>query len=247
MDIRKNPDVILDLRPNWTWALPQVSAWFGNSLPLAKNKEGLISPSMTMEVLKEELEKGAIVLGSTVISMTTWKELWNQLITSPRGDLLQGGTQTRTPAVRWNAGVPLILSFFKEHRGLGYDSWDWTDPMMAHWMDPDLYKALTTTYPQWSLSELVVFRDQGLVIKSGMKTGTTRDPRTAPNLTGVDDPHFNRLPRLLKLLLCQCWCYHPNHRHHLMVTSTSQKDQMPPPLVQDQVVAGDVTTTSPWS
>ena len=235
-DIYKNPDVILNLSTNWTWALPQLSGWFAYNVPLARNDQGLISPSLSLVRIKELLDHRALVLGSNPITIPHWKELWNQLITSPRGEILQGGVQTRTPALRWNAGVPLVLSFFKEHRGVGYDSWDWSDPLMAMWMDPDLWKALTTPHPTWSREDLVVFRDQGLMIKSGVKQGSVRDPKTAPNLTGVEDPEFNRLPRLLKLLLCQCWCYHPQHRHNLMVLDTHNRDHIPEPLVVDQVV-----------
>ena len=215
--------------------MPQISSWFSESLTLAKNDRGYISPSLSLQHIKHQLDRGAIVLGSTTIDVPTWREIWNQLITSPRGGLIQGVPQTRTPALRWNAGVPIILSFFKEHRNLGYESWDWTDPSMTHWMDQDLWKALTTPHPQWSREELVVFRDQGLIIKSGVKTGQTRDPKSTPNLTGIENQEFNRLPRLTKLMLCQSWCYHSHHRHQFMILDTQLKDQVPPPLVLDEV------------
>ena len=234
-DIRKNPDVILDLHNNWTWALPQLSSWFSEDIKLIKNENGLISPSQSLKSIKESLDQGAVVLGSTTISTSVWRDLWNYLITSPRGDLLKGGTQTKSPALRWNAGVPIILSFFKEHRNLGYESWDWTDPSMIHWMDQDLWTALSQPSRFWSREELVEFRDQGLVIKSGVKTGQTRDPKSTPNLTGIHNQEFNRLPRLLKLMLCQCWCYHPHHRHQFMILDVGYHDLIPTPLVDDEV------------
>jgi hypothetical protein len=186
-----------------------------------------------------------------MLSLGSVKAVIKWLTTSPRGDLLTGMTQTRDQGVRWSAPVPLVLSAFKEFRGVGYSSWDWTDTNMTTLVDKDIteWSGYFGTPQPWSLEDLIQFRVGALEVKSGKYQGTVRKPESTSQVYGVTDPDFKKLPRLMKLALTQLWCFHPRVRTELMITDHMNLDSHPQPLVDGEVLqvkSSKPTEPSPW-
>lgn len=235
---------------NEYWILPQIAAGIGSSWPLVKDGE-LYSPTQTIKRWASLANSGELELDGVCVSLGSVRAIIKWLTTSPRGDILTGMTQTRDQGVRWSAPVPLVLSFFKEFRGVKYSSWNWTDPNMAQLVDKDMYEwSQFFGVPQpWDQEQLLQFRVNALEVKSGKHQGTVRKPESTSQVYGVTDPEFKRLPRLMKLSLCQLWCFHPTVRTNLMITDHMDLDNHPQPLVDSEVLhkpSTKPTEPSPW-
>lgn len=237
---------------NEYWILPQLMAHIGSVWPLVKVGEKY-SPTETIKAWATLANKGGLEVEGTMLTLGSVRAIVKWLTTSPRGDILTGMTQTKDQGVRWSAPVPLVLSAFKEFRGVGYNSWDWTDPNMSVLVDKDILEWSSHFYqPQpWSVDDLLQFRVGALEVKSGKQQGTVRKPESTSQVYGVTDPGFKRLPRLMKLSLVQLWCFHPRVRTNLMITNHMDLDSHPQPLVEDEVFQAKGTqptlsATSPW-
>jgi len=222
---------------NEYWVLPQLMAHIGSHWPLVKAGE-FYSPSQTIKRWAEMSQTGELHLDGALLNLGSVKALVQWLCTSPRGGILTGMTQTKDQGVRWSAPVPLVLSAFKEFRGVGYKLWDWSDPGMKHLVDQDmwLYSQHFGVEVCWSPDELLAFREGSLEVKSGKYQGTARKPESTSQVYGVTDPTFRSLPRLMKLSLCQLWCFHPRVRTNLMITNHMDLDGHPSPLVEGEVL-----------
>lgn len=222
---------------NEHWILPQLMAHIGTHWPLVRADERY-SATQTIKRWVELSNSGELTLDGVTLNLGSVKAIVQWLNTSPRGSILTGMTQTSTGGVRYSAPVPLILSAFKEFRGVGYKLWDWSDPGMKHLVDHDIFlysQHFGVTVP-WSFDELLVFREGSLEVKSGKYQGTTRKPESTSQVYGVADPAFRDLPRLMKLSLCQLWCFHPRVRTNLMITNHMDLDTHPSPLVEGEVL-----------
>jgi hypothetical protein len=228
---------------NYTWVLPQCVAALADKVVLVK-VGGTYSFTQT-------LLRFVTALRDDGGDVRWWKGLWNYLTISPRGEILGSSKQTGE-AVRWSAPVPLILSAFKEFRGVGYEAWDWTDPGVTHWLDKDLLDLVQFRGSEvaWTAEELVGFRNSSSTVKSGRRAGAVKNPAQITALTGLTDQGFKSLPRLAKLLLTQTWCYHPSVRTDLMILDLHNYDLTPPPLVSSEVLHQPQINTnnpSPWN
>lgn len=233
---------------NSHWILPQLCAQIGAHWPLVR-VDGTISPTQTIRRWSAMSQEGSLTLDGTVVTHPGLKKLVSWLNTSPRGDILTGLTQTKDPGVRWSAPVPIVLSMFKEMRGVGYDLWNWRDPNIQHLVDRDIWDWSGHFYVDhpWSPDQLLSFRVKALEVKTGRLQGTVRKPESTAQVYGVTDPDFKKLPRLMKLALCQLWCFHPRVRTNLMITNHMDLDNHPPPLVDSEVVHKPTNTEpSPW-
>lgn len=236
---------------NEHWILPQLMAHIGNTWPLVRVGE-LYSPTQTIRRWAELSQTGELDLDGALLNLGSVKALVKWLCTSPRGDILTGMTQTKDQGVRYSAPVPLILSAFKEFRGVGYNSWNWSDSSMTHLVDRDLVDwSQHFRVPQpWTVNELRSFREGSLEVKSGTRQGTIRKPESTSQVYGVTDPQFKALPRLMKLALTQLWCFHPRVRTNLMITNHMDLDSHPQPLVEGEVLEVKSTVKaslpSPW-
>jgi hypothetical protein len=236
---------------NEHWILPQLMAHIGSNWPIVREGE-LFSPTQTIKRWAELSSAGELELDGALLNLGSVKALVKWLCTSPRGDILTGMTQTKDQGVRWSAPVPLILSAFKEFRGVGYNSWNWSDPSMTHLVDRDLqsWSQHFGVEQPWGPDELISFREGSLEVKSGARQGTARKPESTSQVYGVTDPTFKALPRLMKLALTQLWCFHPRVRTNLMITNHMDLDSHPEPLVAAEVLEVKPTTkpdqSSPW-
>lgn len=235
---------------NEHWVLPQLMAHIGTNWPLVR-EEGVVLATPTIKKWAVLAKDGELALDGAQLSLAGLKALVTWITTSPRGDILTGMTQTKDHGVRWSAPVPLLLSAFKEFRGVGYSSWNWKDPNMGQLVDKDIleWSEYFGTPQPWSLEELLTFRVSALEVKSGKYQGTVRKPESTSQVYGVTDPDFKRLPRLMKLALTQLWCFHPRVRTDLMITDHTNLDNHPQPLVDGEVLQAKSvkpTEPSPW-
>jgi len=237
--------------PNQTWVLPQIAAYVGSHWPLVRNVHEQVSPTLTLKGWKEVVGRGELTLGGDPLSLQGVTNLIKWINLSPRGEVLGSGLkQTSREGIRWSAPVPLMLSFWKEFRGVAYSSWDWKDPQMMWFVDRDVLEWVNWTGEVvWSDVDLLQFRVGALEVKTGKQQGKARKPESCSQVYGVADPEFKTLPRLMKLALTQLWCFHPSLRHHLMITDRTNLDVHPPPLVDSEVFDKPVETiksSSPW-
>lgn len=234
---------------NSGWILPQTVCAIGNYWPIVKGDDGLFSFTLTLRGWKELISRGELDLEGTPITLDGATRLLAWLNAAPRGELLGTMRQTKGEGVRWSAPVPIILSAFKQYRGVGYSAWNWTDPGRRFLLDHDILEWSNHfgVDVEWTNEELVEFRTTALAVKSGVKQGTVRTPESCATVFGVTDPQFKALPRLMKLSLTQLWCFHPRVRTDLMITDHVHLDSMPPPLVSGEVFQEPTATELPIS
>jgi hypothetical protein len=223
---------------NASWVLPQVLAAIGNYWPIVRGTNGLYSFTETLRTWKDLMSRGELDLDGSPISQEGCTKLLNWLCVSPRGTLLGTLKQTSGEGVRYSAPVPLILSSWKQYRDVKYNSWDWSDPAKRFFLDSDIleWSDYFGVEQGWGPDELLQFRVKALEVKSGTKVGTVRKPESCSSVFGVTDPEFKTLPRLMKLSLCQLWCFHPGLRTDLMITDHMNLDHHPEPLVDGEVL-----------
>lgn len=228
---------------NEHWVLPQVVAQIGANWPLVRDG-GTITPTLTLKGWIALAKAGDLTLDGSMVTTVGLKNLIAWLNTTPRGDIL-GAMKQGGDGVRWSAPVPIILSAFKEFRGVQYSHWDWSDPNMKELVDRDIWEWSRHFHNQttWTVEELIKFRVNALEVKSGRQQGTHRKPESCSQVYGVQDPEFKELPRLMKLSLVQLWCFHPRVRTDLMITNHMDLDRHPPPLVDSDILTNPTNNT----
>jgi hypothetical protein len=238
-DVNKSSLAELKWHGNAGWILPQLLALLGSKLPLAK-VAGKYSATASLRATRDAIAEGQFTFSTGLpISMQQILGMFNVLNCSVRGDILATGwKQSSGDGMRYNASVPLILSAFKEYRNIGYSEWDWSDPNMKHLVDGSILDMAPYFSVGCSISkdDLLEFREVGRVIRSGSKMGTKRAIKSCTTLTGITDPDFNDLPRLLRLLLCQVWVYSPECRHKFAITNLMDLDTPAPLLVETDLI-----------
>ena len=225
---------------NAGWMLPQLTTLLGSKLPLVR-VDGLYSVSATLKSLQTSLGTGGFTFSNGLeISMPTMLGMLNVLNHSPRGEIFpKAWKQSSGEGMRYSSSVPLILSAFKECRDIGYSEWDWTDKNMQFLVDKDtleLSKVFGTFVNPFTHEELLDIREIGRTTKSGARLGSKKAYTITTVLTGIQHPKWNELPRLLKLMLCQVWVYHPTVRHRFSITDPLSLDTPATPLVSTDML-----------
>ena len=237
---------------NQHWVLPQVLANIGSTWPLVRDSSGLVSFKQTIAGWGNVSDRGELLLDGVPISKRGISNLLKWLNTTPRGEVLGSGVkQTSKDWVRYSAGVPLVLSAFKEYRDVGYSSWDWSDPLKTYLVDHDIcdWSEHFGVEQHWGADELSYFRECSLTVKTGKNQGTVRKPVSTTQVYGITDPAFKALPRLMKLNMCQLWCFHPSVMHRFTITHHMNLDGVQIPLVDGEVLEDpkvSAATTSMW-
>ena len=159
-----------------------------------------------------------------------------------RGDYL--GTQYKEPDSYYCALVPLILSGFLKYHKVAYTSWN--REYLELIVEPGLYEAITCTIPaDLTTEELLGIREAGMVIRTGIKAGTSRSPVSTYKLWGVTDSMIGKLPWLAQVMLTQIWCAHPSNCNKYMILDPSNWDVAPAALISTQVLVQDTTPVLP--
>lgn len=241
---------------NADWILPQLMAAVGNYWPIARGDHGLYSFTETLRLWKTKVFEGGLDLDGSVLTLEDVQCVMKYLTLAPRGEVLGSIRQTSVDGLRYSAPVPLILSSWKQYRGVQYSSWDWSDPNRRFFLDSDILE-WSNHFGEpvgWGVDELLQFRVTALEVKSGSKQGTVRKPESCSSVFGVTDKDFKALPRLMKLSLTQLWCFHPSLRTDLMITDHMDLDSHPEPLVDGEIITskskaaatGQTNSDSPW-
>lgn len=227
------------LKDNHSWVLPQVLAFFNHNVRLCRTGE-LISASATLRALHADLLESRVKFPSgRVVSNRELTSLFQFANYSPRGQIVSGN-QILGSNQRYAASVPLLLSSFKEYRNVSYMSWDYTDPAILQLLDKDNQEVIQYIGQDFPDLDFLEIRELGRTIKSGTREGRQTPYTSCTSVNGIKDPDFKKLPRLVKLMLCQLWVYHPTTRHPLAWTNLQDLDQPAPPLVGAEVF--DVST-----
>lgn len=238
-DLDKQSLIDTKWHANANWILPQLLALLGSKLPLAK-VDGKYSASASLRAIRDATVEGQVTFSTGLpISMQQLLGMFNVLNSKTRGDIYPSTMKQSTgEGMRYSTAVPLILSAFKEYRDIGYSDWDWSDPNMKHLVDGSILDMSPYFSVGCSISkdDLLEFREVGRVIRSGSKMGTKRAIKSCTTLTGITDPDFNDLPRLLRLLLCQVWVYSPECRHKFAITNLMDLDTPAPLLVETDLI-----------
>lgn len=184
-----------------------------NKIKLVRNENGLISTTLTLAALRQEVELGQFRFDDgTQIDTQTFGSILGFLRFSPRGQIISGKTQTEETMRRWGANVPLFWSAFKQLRSVKYSEWDLTDEKLEIVLDKynldwlSYYKAEF----EWDDEELVNLSQQ-MRTNIGGKTPGKLHPIKSYEHKRTEDPVFNKLPVHVKLNLCDQWLFNKEY------------------------------------
>jgi len=214
----------LALSSQSSWLLDQLLHHFGQwSLVW---KDSLVDCQATAKLnLGSEFQRGCWILACRL----------------PRSKLVPN--QIKQP--EFSSFVPLILAGIKRYQGVPYSSWS-RDGLEAV-MPQDLLDAALTSWPKIEFEELLRLRHEGLLIRSGPKSGQLRDPKSSWKLYGLQDSPFSELPRLTQVQMTQIWLCHPELRHCDMICDPVNWDQYPEPIIHVEPIAKWTSLTKlPW-
>ena len=168
-----------------------------------------------------------------------WQQgLWQLACRLPRSALMR--KQIARP--QHSALVPLILAGIKQYQSIPYS--EWRRENLGDIMLGDLAHALDSPWPDFTREEVLEWRTQGLVYKTGKKQGQSRRPESAWGLYGVQDLPIGELPHLQQVMVAQIWCAHPTIRHSNMILHTANWDEMPEPLISQEPAKW---SSQPWN
>lgn len=207
------------------YTMPEVIRWIARSY----------SEQWLREVLTAEGQIDGLKAVRSIFDFSQdWdKGLYYFLMLDARSSYLK--TQYKGDARNYCSLVPLILYAFKLLHSVPYSKWD---KSTLHWVvNQSLCSAMLCEVPEVTREELLEIREMGLVFKTGQKVGTTRNPATTYRLTGINSTKIGGLPELAQTMLAQIWCAHPTNRTKFMVLSPENWDNIPAPLVSEQLFA----------
>lgn len=243
-----------------SWYLPQLMALIGSSFHVKRREDGKFSFKETIASLGGQCEEGTLrYQDGTKISKEALKGLLGFLAHYPRSEILPSGlTQCSELGSRWAAGVPLILSAFKEFRGIGYNDWAWDEEdKYIKWMvgidfvmkpaekvsglrGVSLLDLIRESWvPPWSNEELCQLTEAARPWKTGQKAGQLRNynQMTSFSATGLD-LEFDKLGTVgwFKPMLCQTWVFQPHIISKYAINNTKDLDIQVPSIRGDLVL-----------
>jgi len=196
-----------------SWLLPQLVAQFG-SWTLVKT-DGVID---VLATLKCNCEHNSA-------NTAYWK-----LTRIPRTCLMPKQIAQAEYAVL----TPLILAGFKRMQGVNYEQWRGL-PKLEYMVEPRLLEAVTVDCPDLGSERLLEIRTQGLTTRSGKSAGQLKAAETTWSLNGISDTELGHLPKLTQSIMTQIWLAHPSHRSNLMILDPQNWDNLPEPLIVNNV------------
>lgn len=213
------------------WVFPQMQAFLVESLKLPSTEE--ISCSEVYNVAWTNPKLLAIV------------EIFK---ISNRGPLL--GTMTSEECRDYNKLVPLVFSAYKKYAGINYNRWSREDCWKL--VETKLADAITTEIvgDEFTVEEILAARDNALLVKSGDKAGSKRNPMSTYMLYPSNESFLYGMNTLLQHIVCQTWCAHPSNRSKYAILDTGNWDnQNIKPLISTEVLRPTTRVeddSSPW-
>lgn len=182
----------------------------------------------------------AAALYRQIFTDDTMMGLYEFLMTDARSVFLD--KQYTAPGRSYCALVPLIMYAFKAHKNVPYEHWN--KRQVEGITSPRLYTAMTyRSETLFGKDDILAARAEGLLVKTGIKQGTSRNPVHTFKLYGASA--FKGMPELQQVMLAQIWCAHPDNRTKFMVLDPFNWDRIPPPLVQSEKIFTTDTFNSP--
>jgi hypothetical protein len=209
------------LKPVLVALMPQVMVWL-------QHKHVILAEVCTAEGQID----GRKMLNHIFDFSSEWdRGLYQFLMLDARSAYLS--TQYKGESKPYCALVPLIPYAFKLYRSTPYSKWD---KATLKWVvNSSLCDAMTLEPKEFTRQDLLVARDRGLTIMSGEKEGSKRNPMTTHRLWSTKDTVLEGLPELAQVMLAQIWCAHPSNRTNGMVLDPYNWDQMPTPLITEDI------------
>lgn len=213
-----------------SWVYPQVLAHIGKWTP----QRNLSGEYLSKETVKHNCRD-------------SWSRGLYWFVMSDQRALVKQYTQTEYCCL-----VPLILAAFKKFQDVPYQSWSREGLEWA--VSPKLLEAMLTTPPEYTLEELLEFRVKGLTQGVNSRDpGRHKSAISTYNLYGLPKEMpdgrvgLASLPVLVRMMLCQTWCCHPQNRNPYMILDPVNWDLVPDPLIETEVVGNqDPDTLTPW-
>jgi hypothetical protein len=146
--------------------------------------------------------------------------------------------QTKSPD--YATLTPLILMGQKRMAGVNYESWR-TAKDLSWMLEPRLYEAVMIYHEVLQSccglgsDRLIEIRNQGLLARTGKTAGSMKPAKSTWSLTGIQDTELGSLPKLTQTILTQCWLAHPESRTPYMILDLENWDNMPQPLVTNDI------------
>ena len=200
-----------------TWMLPQILQHFGTwqAVPLQNQ---MLDPRATA---KQNIT-------------TDWDlGLWRVCTQLKRGAIVP--QQSSEQGRHYSQLVPLILAGMKRYKNIPYRRWNVDG--LATLVHKELVEVMVYEGDCLILGseELLAIREQGLTFRSGPKAGEVNKATSQWKLHGLAKTPFLGAPTLLSTVMCQIWVAHPSLRTDLMILDPKNWDQMPKPLVTEEV------------
>lgn len=201
------------------WLLPQLLAQIG-SWTLVRDASGKLDPLQTLKQNCVDPQQ---------------RGYW-QLTRAKRSLLVKN--QVREP--EYSTLTPLILLAFRRMQGVPYSAWTGCDNLK--WIiEPRILSSVCLTPEQAEIvgslgsERLLELRQQGLTTRSSSKESTSKSAETTWKLYHLDGTEIGGLPTLTQTIITQCWLAHPKNRRDTMILDPLNWDNMPPPLVSNEI------------
>lgn len=235
-------NLVETLGPQASWVLPQITALLARII-VPQKVGNLYSFKATSEHLRARQDSLTFECGS-VITVDHLKGIFLVVKSCPRGSSL-GSMKQIGDGIRYAANVPLALAALKQYKSINYCEWDWTDPFRKLFVDKDMLEmseafrmrnAFSDEVLNWSTEDLISFRANSRLVKTGKTAGSVRPMNSTVSITKTGDDVFDNLPKFAKLSLCQTWIFQPSLYHNLMISNLIDLDSPPVPLVDAEVM-----------
>lgn len=168
----------------------------------------------------------------------TMKGIYNFLMMDTRSSILD--KQYASPSRSYCALVPLIMHAFKYHHGVPYTHWERSETRLV--TNVKLADAMLWDEELPSKDDIMQARSEGLLIKSGPKTGDVRNPTYTFKLYGKSV--LSDYPEYVQVMAAQIWCAHPQNRTKYMILDHLNWDSVPAPLIATESIISTVSKSS---
>ena len=201
-----------------TWLLPQLVAYYG-SWTLVKNGDQIDCLATIKHNCSDPKSRAFYMLSRIKRSLLV-------------------ATQTKNP--EYATFTPLIMMGQKRMKGLDYESWK-NSSGLQYILEPRLFDAMILAPEDLQVccglgsDRLREIQVQGLTTKSGKTAGSMKPAKSTWSLTGIQDTEIGHLPKLTQTIITQCWLAHPELRTPYMILDLENWDNMPKPLVSNEI------------
>lgn len=175
-------------------------------LPLVRHEDNTIST--TESLAKWDLADKTLV------------GIFRLFVTTDRSKLLKG-SQIESYNLRYSSLVPLVLSAFKEYKGIMYSEWQWLDPKLKHLVGTKIWEL------QPYITNPLMVPNVPAEDAVAMVEALNKPPKTIWSPTV---PELSKFPRLLKVQILQTWMAYPGLRNKYMILDCNSIDNMPPSI-----------------